>query len=142
MGRLRVGWGLQRLPAGRPGLGARPSACDQRVVANYDGNWTYDTGTKGPYRRQAVAVGTFAPNAFGLYDMHGNVHEWGSDCWNDTHDGASSDSQARISGDCTRRVSRGGAWNEQPFFLRSALRRRGAASSRAPFIGFRVARTL
>ena len=62
--------------------------------ANYDGNYTYGGGRKGQYRERTVAVGRFAPNAFGLYDVHGNVWEWVADCWNESYAGAPRDGQA------------------------------------------------
>ena len=60
--------------------------------------------------RQTAPVGSFAANGFGLHDMHGNVWEWVADCWNGSYAGAPSDGSARESGNCSRRVLRGGAW--------------------------------
>ncbi|MCY3598662.1 MAG: formylglycine-generating enzyme family protein [Gemmatimonadetes bacterium] len=87
-------------------------------------------------------VGSFAPNAFGLYDVLGNVSEWTQDCWNDSHRGAPADGSARESGDCDRRVLRGGSWFIGAWFLRSANRSMNLPDSRDMYYGFRVARSL
>ena len=72
-------------------------------------------------------VGSFQENAFGLYDIVGNVIEWTGDCWNDSYLGAPADGAAWTEGDCSRAVLRGGAWLQQPTIdLRSALRFRQA----------------
>ncbi len=92
--------------------------------------------------RQAAPAGSFAANAFGLHDMLGNVWEWTADCWNDNHDGALADGSVRLTGDCSRRVLRGGSWNFYPEFTRSADRIRYTSDIRLDFYGFRVARTL
>ena len=89
-----------------------------------------------------AAVGSYRPNAFGLHDMHGNVWEWTEDCWNDSYAGASADGGAWLSGDCTRRVLRGGSWIDAPGYLRAANRSGSSTGVRDNFIGFRVARTL
>jgi len=99
--------------------------------ANHDGNlW------------QPTSVGTYPPNAFGLYDMHGNVSEWVQDCGNEDYFGAPVDGSAWESGVCFRRVLRGGSWFNFPRFLRSASRERISAGDRGNNLGFRVARTL
>ena len=68
-----------------------------------------------------VAVGSFAANPFGLYDMHGNVLEWVEDCWHHNYEGAPSDGSAWTTGcDESGAVSRGGAWSAGPQELRSA----------------------
>ena len=88
-------------------------------------------------------VGSFGANAFGLHDMHGNVWEWVEDCWNDSYAGAPSDGSAWLSGNCERRVLRGGAWNGYPGDLRSAFRSWDSTGDRNDYgVGFRVARTL
>ena len=87
-------------------------------------------------------VGSFAPNAFGLYDVLGNVSEWTQDCWNDSYAGAPTDGSAWESGDCDRRVLRGGSWFITAWFLRSANRSRSAPDTRDMYYGFRVARVL
>lgn len=87
-------------------------------------------------------VGSFLPNAFGLYDMHGNVWQWVEDCWHDNYDGAPSDGSAWISGDCSRRVLRGGSWSNGPRLLRAAIHYWNSADGRDNLDGMRVARTL
>jgi formylglycine-generating enzyme required for sulfatase activity len=91
-------------------------------------------------------VGSFAPNAFGLYDMLGDVWQWTEDCWNESYAGAPNDGSAWTTGDCSRRVLRGGSWSNLPKFLRSAARNRDDATHRnfdyATYAGFRVAMTL
>ncbi len=87
-------------------------------------------------------VGTYRPNAFGLHDMHGNVWEWTEDCWNGSYRGAPSDGSAWLSGDCAKRVLRGGSWNDEPALLRAANRFWDPTDERNGSIGFRVARTL
>ena len=87
-------------------------------------------------------VGSFTPNAFGLHDMLGNVWEWVEDCANDSYAGAPADGRVWSEGDCSRRVSRGGSWDDKPPFVRSAYRNRIDPSERNDDLGFRVARTL
>jgi len=110
--------------------------------ANYDGNYTYDGGPKGTYHEKTMPVGSYPRNAFGLYDLHGNVWEWTEDCYQDSYSGAPTDGSARSVSNCSLRVLRGGSWLYNPQLLRSALRVRGDPSSRTDGIGFRVARTL
>jgi formylglycine-generating enzyme required for sulfatase activity len=87
-------------------------------------------------------VGSFPPNAFGLYDMLGNVWEWTDDCRNDRFDGAPSDGSAWTTGDCDVRVLRGGSWFSDPGFVRSAIRDWDSIGARNYDGGFRVARVL
>lgn len=93
------------------------------------------------WRTEPVSVGRFPANDFGLHDMHGNVWEWVEDCWNDSYDGAPSDGQAWLSGDCDKRVLRGGSWYAPPELLRADVRDRDAVENRYADVGFRVART-
>ena len=110
--------------------------------ANYNGNYTYGGGAKSVYRRKTVPVGSFPANGFGLHDAHGNVWEWVEDCWNGNYRGAPSDGSPWTSGDCSRRVLRGGSWKYKPGNLRSTNRSRSWPGNRVNFDGFRVARTL
>jgi formylglycine-generating enzyme required for sulfatase activity len=91
---------------------------------------------------QISPVGSFKPNAFGLYDMLGNVWEWVEDCYRRDYTGAPTDGSARI-GDCKLfRVVRGGSWTSGPQLLRSASRLGGIPDNRVGDVGFRVGRTL
>jgi formylglycine-generating enzyme required for sulfatase activity len=93
--------------------------------------------------KQTAPVGSFAANAFGLYDMHGNVWEWVEDCWHDNYDGATTDgSPWTAGGDCSRRVVRGGSWISLPQNLRAAFRLRTSTDNRDFSLGLRVGRTL
>jgi formylglycine-generating enzyme required for sulfatase activity len=93
--------------------------------------------------RRSAPVGSFKPNAFGLYDMSGNVWEWVEDCYHvDYSGGAPRDGSAWTSGDCSRRVRRGGAWGYIPRILRSAARGGDSPVNRSAFVGFRLARSL
>jgi formylglycine-generating enzyme required for sulfatase activity len=93
--------------------------------------------------KQTAPVGSFTPNAFGLYDMHGNVSEWVEDCWHDKYDGSPTDGSPWIvGGDCSRRVVRGGSWGLLPQFLRAAARVWYTSGDRSSHLGFRVGRTL
>jgi formylglycine-generating enzyme required for sulfatase activity len=110
--------------------------------ANYDANFIYADGKPGIFRQKTVDVGTFAKNAFGVHDMHGNVWEWVQDCYKDSYAGAPTDGSAVASGGCTLRVLRGGSWNYYPQLLRSAYRYATAPDVRLDIAGFRVARSL
>ncbi len=96
--------------------------------------------------RELAPVDSFAPNPFGIYDMVGNVWQWTSDCWNESYVGAPSDGSAWQTGDCSKRVLRGGSWSNVPEFIRSAARSRADAAGRdanySSYAGFHVARTL
>jgi len=85
-------------------------------------------------------VGTFAANKFGLHDMHGNVWEWVQDCWQEGYAGAPADGSARLTGNCSSRILRGGSWLNNPSFLRIAYRNWLSSNLRDVNTGFRVAR--
>ena len=82
----------------------------------------------------------YLPNAFGIYDMLGNVWEWTEGCFQDTYVGVSSDGSAWLKGDCNWRVARGGAWDTAAWAVRAATRMAMLRSTRDVAIGFRVAR--
>jgi len=129
-------------------------------LANYDGS-VYQQESKGQDRKQTTNVGSFPPNAFGLYDMHGNVWEWCLDHWHENYDGAPTDGSAwldqsvlltetreRITTESSdsltaedegeSHVIRGGSWNRSPRNCRSAYRNRAHPDYRSDLIGFRV----
>lgn len=110
--------------------------------ANYNGNYSY-IGSVGKYRKKTVPVDSFVPNAFGLYNVHGNVLEWVEGCWDNNYLGAPKDGTVENHlGDCSKRILRGGSWFHPPNYLRSAQRLMAEKDYRHESIGFRVARTL
>ncbi|MBB3168030.1 bifunctional serine/threonine-protein kinase/formylglycine-generating enzyme family protein [Simiduia aestuariiviva] len=105
-------------------------SCSQARYRNQDGDCGNDLKT--------VPVKSYQPNGFGLYDMHGNVWEWVQDCWHDSYSGAPTDGSAWLSGNCSRRVLRGGSWGSGPKHLRSPYRLGLPASNRLNDGGFRL----
>jgi formylglycine-generating enzyme required for sulfatase activity len=91
---------------------------------------------------QTHPVGGKKPNAFGFYDMQGNVWERTADCYHDSYSGAPTDGSAWLSGDCSKRIARGGSWHSDQRLLRSARRAGLGADDRVSGLGLRVARTL
>ena len=105
--------------------------------ANCDGNYPYGTTIKGTYKQETVNVCSYSPNAWGFYDMHGNVWEWCQDWYGGYPSGAETDPTGSASGDV--RVLRGGSWNDDAGSCRSALRFRLRPGYRLINYGFRLA---
>ena len=104
------------------------------------GHWTIAPCNDG--YAHTSPVGSFAANAFGLYDMQGNARQWTEDCYLDNYAGAPSDGSAWTTENCSRRVLRGGSWSVDPGDLRAASRVSGTDGFRSRNDGLRVARTL
>jgi formylglycine-generating enzyme required for sulfatase activity len=116
----RYSWGDE------PGMG----------IANCD-------GCDGAPILQTAPVGSFRPNTFGLFDMHGNVWEWVEDIWHDSYDGAPVDGSAWLQGgDANYRVIRGGSWHNETDLVRAAVRFERERKVRFDTLGFRVARSM
>jgi formylglycine-generating enzyme required for sulfatase activity len=132
-----------------------------RLLTEAEWEYAARAGSTGPYSFEgdALALGEYAwysensgyktnpvgekkSNAFGLYDVHGNVYEWVEDCYHKNYDGAPTDGAAWTNGDCSDRVIRSGSWLVGPQFLRTASRYYYTSGARTNLSGFRVARTL
>ena len=111
-------------------------------LANYCGDHVFADEPPGVYQHGTSPVGSYPPNAFGLYDMHGNLWEWCADDWFDDYSGAGVDGQPRQSFSSSFKVVRGGSWHETPNHCRSATRLKFAARERDDYVGFRAALTL
>ncbi len=107
--------------------------------ANYNGNYPYNKGAKGEYRNRTMSVGSFPPNAWGLFDMHGNVWEWCQDeytSYEDQNTKSILDTENEVE---NARVLRGGSWFDNARICRAAYRVWVAPGTRSFNDGFRVA---
>lgn len=113
-------------------------------LANYDGRYLCNSEPKGIYREKTNSVDSFqVANAFGLFDMHGNVWEWCLDRWHESYDGAPTNGHEWL--DCSQnqtRVIRGGSWRNEPLRCRSATRWLNNTNKLSQNIGFRIVRSL
>jgi formylglycine-generating enzyme required for sulfatase activity len=153
-----VAWLNENKPASDAGTYRLPSEAQWEYAARAGSTHRYAWGAtmrKGmancndptacgeKYSERLAPVGSFPPNWFGLHDMAGNVWEWVQDCWHANFDGAPTDGSAWESPGCEERVAKGGGFNDDPFFLRHAMRTRfpaGASNARFNTLGFRVVR--
>ncbi|WP_333354901.1 formylglycine-generating enzyme family protein [Microcoleus sp. B3-A4] len=106
---------------------------------NYREDYSYRNGPQKLYPEQTTDVGSFPPNAFGLYDMHGNVWEWCSDRWHNSYNGAPTDGSSWETSSDNSRVQRGGSWFSSAVFCRSAYRSMNSVGYSLRDSGFRVA---
>ena len=108
-------------------------------LVNYNSNYIYGNAPKGKYPGETTDVGSYPPNAFGLYDMHGNVWEWCQDVLHNNYEGAPTDGSAWETGNENFSPLRGGSWNFYPNHCRSAYRINDYKRNfHKHFIGFRV----
>ena len=117
-----------------------PFSCGQTItseIANYNGRYTYASELKGEYRKTTTPVDKFPPNAFGVYDLHGNVWEWCEDNWQENDLDAFGNNTTGIFSDNSVKVIRGGSWGSRPRFCSCTHYDRFVAENFNNFIGFR-----
>lgn len=112
---------------------------DQTAAQHFSGWWAVPCTDNYV---ESAPVGSFAANAFGLYDMLGNVFEWTEDCWSPDYQGAPTDGSPREDGDCAQHELRGGSWFTEPDYVRTAYRDRFAAGYRSTSVGIRLKREI
>ncbi len=111
------------------------------ALANYVGEYIYAQEPRGVYRHVSAPAGSYPPNAFGLFDMHGSLWEYCADAWHADYTGAPLDGAAWDDHRAVFRVARGGSWHEPPTNCRSAARLKVNPNDREDLFGFRVALT-
>jgi len=119
--------------------GSRAPFAVGNEISPAQANFLYDENGIRIGLGNRTRVGDYPPNAFGLYDFHGNVGEWVADTWHPNYLGVPDDGRAWVETGDHRRVVRGGAWDYLPRLLRSAWRDWRPMDQRADNIGFRVA---
>jgi formylglycine-generating enzyme required for sulfatase activity len=110
--------------------------------ANFDGHFPFGGATKGPYWEKTAPVGRYQPNAFGLYDMHGNVWEWVEDWYSRDYYKASPVKDPTGPATGGQKVVRGGEWYDKAHSLRSSNRESFSSGDRSMGIGLRVVAVL
>lgn len=111
-------------------------------LANYKAQFGYGQGGRGKWRQETTEVGTFPPNNFGLYDLHGNVWEWCEDHWHENYHQAPIDGKPwldEISDEDAPRVIRGGSWDDTAYYCRAGVRLWALPKFKGKLIGFRIA---
>lgn len=101
-----------------------------------------EKGECGDSQEGAVAVKSYTANGYGLYDMRGNVWELTQDCWNENYADAPEDGSSWMSGECEKRVVRGGSWYNSPLSMRLSYRSKRDVADRDNYVGFRLVQSL
>lgn len=108
-------------------------------IANFFADFSFTENFEENYRNTPVAADSFWPNGFGLYNMHGNVHEWCSDDYHNSYEGAPSDANQWVSNQANAsKIMRGGSWFNDTHFCRSASRDKNTQVGRSNSFGFRL----
>lgn len=111
-------------------------------LANYNAEHTFAVEPSGLYFHSTSEGGKYPPNAFGLYDMHGNLMEWCADNWIFDYRMSPRDDSPYLMFDNPNHVARGGSWHDNPQLCRSAARIQFREKDAEEYIGFRVVRDM